>query len=104
MKYLFFFLARYVQCIAIPRGKISEEGHVSGQPKVVQILLLVQQSNRNNTEREKKKKICEHVTEHVKMLHCFQVSKSVPTAMQQEQRCIGIKAEEGRRKKKKFVV
>lgn len=51
-------------------------------------------------EREKKKKICERVTEHVKMLHSFQVSKSVPTVMQQEQRCIGIKAEEGRRKKK----
>lgn len=39
----------------------------------------------------------------MKMLHSFQVSKSVPTAMQQEQRCIGIKAEEGRREKKKKV-
>lgn len=37
------------------------------------------------------------------MLHSFQVSKSVPTVMQQEQRCIGIKAEEGRRKKKKKI-
>lgn len=70
--FFFFWLDMFIQCIAIPRGKISEEGHVSGQPKVVQILLLVQQSNRNNRERKKKKR---YVNMLQNMWRCYTLSR-----------------------------
>lgn len=102
--FFFFWLDMFIQCIAIPRGKISEEGHVSGQPKVLQILLLVQQSNRNNRERKKKKDMwtCYRTCEDVTLFPGFQVCSYSYAARTKMHR---YKSRRGKEKKKnRFVV